>query len=85
MLRCDVGCVAHAVVRDQSTGVVIHDSAGSTQFDNGRLCRAFRVPRNVDMIVQIRMVEEPSAQPSFWEDTELGHGRLFNIWQLQPG
>ena len=69
--RCDVGCVTHAVVRDQSTGVVIHDSAGSTQFDTGRLSRAFRVPRNVDIIVEINMAEEPSAQPSSWEDTEL--------------
>ena len=70
--RADVGCVTHAVVRDQSTGVVIHDSAGSTQFDSGRLSRAFKVPRNVDVIAEINMAEEPSAQPTSWEETELG-------------
>ena len=81
MPRCFVGCVTHAVVRDQSTGVVRHDSAGSTQFDKGRLSRAFRVPRNVDMIVELNMAEEPRSQPSAWEDTELP----VNTGQLQPG
>ena len=61
MPRCEIGCVTHAVVRDQSTGVVIHGSAGSTQFDSGRLSRAFRDPMDVDVIVEINMAEEPAS------------------------
>ena len=34
----------------------------STQLDNGRLSRAFRVPRNVDMIVEINMVEGEASE-----------------------
>jgi hypothetical protein len=55
MPKCEVGHVTHAVVRDQATGVAIHDSAGATHFDNGRLTRAFRVPRSVDMIVEVNL------------------------------
>ena len=72
MPRCEVGFVTHSVVRDRTPGVVIHDSAGATQFDNGRLSRAFRVPRDVDMVVEVNMTEDPSDQPVSWEDMELG-------------
>ena len=63
MPRCGIGYVTHSVVRDKSTGVVIHDSAGATQFDSGRLSRAFRIPRDVTMVVEINMAEDPSTQP----------------------
>ena len=49
MPKCEVGHVTHSVVRDQATGVAIHDSAGTTHYDNGRLTRAFRVPRSVEI------------------------------------
>ena len=71
MPRCETGCVTHSVVRDDLTGVVIHDSAGTTQFDNSRLSRAFRVPRDVNMVVEINMADGPSAQPLSWEETPL--------------
>ena len=49
-----------------------HDSAGSTHYDNGRLSRAFRTLRDVDVIVEVNLSEDPDAQPTSWEDTELG-------------
>ena len=72
MPRCDAGYVTHTVVRDRTSGVAIHDSAGSTHFDSGRLSRAFKTPRDVDVIVEINLAEDPSGQPKSWEDTELG-------------
>ena len=60
------------MVRDRASGVAIHGSAGSTHFDNGRLMRAFKTPRNVDMVVDVNLAEEPSSQPFFWEETVLG-------------
>ena len=58
MPRCGIGYVSHSVVRDKLTGAVIHDSAGATQFDSGRMSRAFRVPRDVNMVVEINMAED---------------------------
>ena len=72
MPKCELGHVTHSVVRDQATGVAIHDSAGATHYDNGRLTRAFRVPRSVDMVVEINLAEEPSAEPLSWEETPVG-------------
>ena len=62
----------HSVVRDKSTGVVIHDSAGASQFNRGRLSRAFQVPRDVNMVVEINMAEDQGVQPLSWEETTLG-------------
>ncbi len=72
MPKCEGGHVTHAVVRDQASGVAIHVSAGSTHFDNGRLIRAFRTPRHVDMIVEVNLAEEPSSEPLSWEETPVG-------------
>ena len=72
MPKCEVGRVTHAVVRDRASGVAIHDSAGSTHFDNGRLMRGFKIPRNVDMVAEVHLAEEPSSQPLSWEETVLG-------------
>jgi hypothetical protein len=72
MPKCEVGHVTHAVVRDRATGVAIHDSTGSTHFDNGRLMRAFRILRNVDMIGEFNFAEEPSTEPLSWEETPIG-------------
>ena len=69
MPKCEVGCVTHAAVRDRASGMAIHDSAGSTHYDNGRLNRAFKTPRNVDMIAEANLAEEPSSQPLSWEET----------------
>ena len=63
MPKCEVGYVVHAAVRDRSSGVTIHDTAGSTHFDSSRLSRAFKTPRNVDMIVEVHLAEEKSDQP----------------------
>ena len=71
MPKCEVGYVSYVDVRDRSSGVVVRDSAGPTHTDSSRLCRAFRTPRNVDMIVEIKPDEEPSAQPRSWKETEL--------------
>ena len=59
------------MVQDRCTGAAIHDSAGSTHYDNGRLSRTFRMPRDVDVIVEVNLSEDPSAQPASWEDMEL--------------
>ena len=72
MPKCEVGYVVHAVVRDRSSGVTIHDTGGSTHFDSSRVSRALRTPRNVDMIVEVNLAEEPSAQPLPWEETKSG-------------
>ena len=69
--KCEIGYVTHAVVEDRSSGVTIHDTAGSTHFDCSRLPRAFRTPRDVDMVVEFHLAEDPSAQPLSWEETEL--------------
>ena len=61
MPKCDAEYVTHAVVRDRASGVAIHDSAGSTHFDNGRLSRAFKTPRNVDMVVEVNLAEKKTA------------------------
>ena len=63
--------MTHAVVRDRASGVTIRDTAGSTHFDCSRLPRVFRTPRHVDMVVEINLAEDPSAQPLSWEETEL--------------
>ena len=63
-----VGHVTHAVVRDRAPEA-IHGSAGSTHLDNGRLVRAFRTPRHVDMIVEVNLAEEPSSEHLSWEET----------------
>ena len=70
--KCEVGHVTHSVVRDRESGIAIHDSAGSTHIDNGRLSRAFRKPRNVDVVVEVNLPEEPSSQPLSWEGIILG-------------
>ena len=72
MTKCEVGYVTHAVVGDWASGVAIHDSGGSTHFDNGRLNRAFKTLRNVDMIVEVFLAEETSSRPFSWEETVLG-------------
>ena len=71
MPKCAIGYVTHAVVRDRATGVTIHDTAGSTHFDCSRLPRVFRKLRNVDMVAEINLAEDPSTQPLSWEETEL--------------
>ena len=68
----EVGYVTHGVVRDRASGVAIFDSAWSTHFDNGRLSRAFRTPRGVDMVGEVNLAEDPSSQPLSWEETTLG-------------
>ena len=61
------------------TGVVIHDLAGATHFESGRLPRAFRVPRDVNMVVETNMAEDPVAQPF------LEHRRLNVLIKLVIG
>ena len=61
--KCEIGFVTHAVVRDRASGVTIHDTAGSTHFDCSRLPQAFRTPRDVDMVAEINLAEDSSAQP----------------------
>ena len=53
MPKCEVGYVIHTVVRDRASGVAIQDSAASTHFDNGSLNRAFKTPRDVDVIEEV--------------------------------
>ena len=72
MLKCEVGYVTRAVVRDRALGVAIHDAVVSTHFDKGRLMRALKTPRNVDMVVEVNLAEEPSSQPLSWEETVWG-------------
>ena len=72
--KCEVGYVTHAVARDGSWGLIIHDLAGPKHTANGRLSRAFRTPRNVDMIVEINLAEEPGDQTLSSEEMELGLG-----------
>ena len=37
LTKSEVGYITHVVVRDRSSGVTIHDTAGSTHFDCSRL------------------------------------------------
>ena len=60
--KCSVGNVTRTVVRDGATGTVIHDSCGSMRGENTRVARAFRKPRSVDVIAEINLAEEPSAE-----------------------
>ena len=67
--KCEVSYDTNAVVRDRASGVAIHDSAGSTHFDNSSLKRAFKTPRIVDMNVEVNLAEEPSSQRLSWEES----------------
>ncbi len=71
MPKGEVGHVTLLVVRDRESGIAIHDSAGSTHFDNGRSSRVFRTPRIVDVVAEVNLAEEPSSQPLSWEETTL--------------
>ena len=52
--KCEIGYATHAVVRYRASGVTIHDTAGPTHLDCSSLPRAFRTPRDVDMVVETK-------------------------------
>ena len=63
--------VVHEIVRDESSGVVIHDSAGAIGVNGKKPTRAFCRPRSVEMVVEINLADDADSQLTSWEEAEL--------------
>ena len=50
---------------------MIHDSGGSLRNDNGRVAKASKKPKDVDVIVEVNLAEAPSTEATPWEEVEL--------------
>ena len=50
---------------------MIHDSSGSLRSEDRRVARAFKKPKDIDVIVEVNLAEVPTAEATPWEDVEL--------------
>ena len=54
--------MTRTVVRDEITRAMIHDSGGSLRNGGGLVAKAFKKPRDVDVIVEVNLAEAPSTE-----------------------